>query len=97
MVIIRGGGGVVDLSCFDSYPLAKAIAGFPIPVITGIGHERDTSVADIVAFHRADTPTAAAEFLISRIMLFDVALGSATDRLADLATNLLKSREAEPG
>lgn len=88
VAIIRGGGGVVDLSCFDSYPLARAIATFPLPIITGIGHERDTSVADIVAFHRADTPTAAAEYLIERVARFDGVLETVTDRIANLAMSL---------
>ena len=54
VVIIRGGGAVSELSCFDSYNLAYNIANFPLPVITGIGHERDDTVADVVA-DRDDT------------------------------------------
>ncbi len=65
VVIIRGGGAVSDLSCFDSYLLGKRCATFPLPVITGIGHERDESVLDLVAHTRMKTPTAAAAFLIS--------------------------------
>jgi len=65
VVIIRGGGSRADLLCFDDYDLASNIAQFPLPVITGIGHERDTSVADIVAHTRVKTPTAAAELLVS--------------------------------
>ncbi len=95
VTIIRGGGGVVDLSCFDSYLLARTIAIFPLPVITGIGHERDTSVADIVAFHRADTPTAAAEYLIARVGQFDLAVSEVTDRVVELAVNLLNSRRLD--
>lgn len=64
VVIIRGGGATGDLSDFDSYPLACCIAQFPIPVITGIGHERDETVLDYVAHTRVKTPTAAAAFLI---------------------------------
>lgn len=64
VVIIRGGGATSDLSCFDSYPLAAACAQFPLPVITGIGHERDDTVLDSVAHRRVKTPTAAAAFLI---------------------------------
>lgn len=66
VVIIRGGGAVSDLSGFDTYLLAAACAQFPLPVITGIGHERDDTVLDMVAHTRVKTPTAAAEFLISR-------------------------------
>ncbi len=64
VVIIRGGGSTSDLNCFDTYALAQNIAQFPIPVISGIGHERDESVVDMVANVKVKTPTAAAEFLI---------------------------------
>lgn len=64
VVIIRGGGATGDLSDFDSYLLASCIAQFPLPVITGIGHERDETVLDYVAHTRVKTPTAAAAFLI---------------------------------
>lgn len=64
VVIIRGGGATSDLSCFDTYLLAAACAQFPLPVITGIGHERDDTVLDSVAHTRVKTPTAAAEYLI---------------------------------
>ena len=66
VVIIRGGGAVTDLGCFDSYLLAAACAQFPLPVITGIGHTRDVSVLDMVAHTPLKTPTAVADFLISR-------------------------------
>lgn len=65
VVIIRGGGAVSDLNCFDSYALAKRCATFPLPIVTGIGHERDESILDMVAHSRMKTPTAAAEYLIS--------------------------------
>lgn len=64
VVIIRGGGATSDLSDFDSYPLAACIAQFPLPVITGIGHERDETVLDYVAHTHLKTPTAVAAFLI---------------------------------
>lgn len=66
VVIIRGGGSTSDLNSFDNYDLAATIARFPLPVITGIGHERDTTVLDYVSALRVKTPTAAAEFLIAR-------------------------------
>lgn len=65
VVIIRGGGATSDLSGFDTYPLAAACAQFPLPVITGIGHERDDTVLDSVSHTRVKTPTAAAELLIN--------------------------------
>ena len=67
VVIIRGGGASSDLSAFDSYELAANCAQFPLPIITGIGHERDDTVLDFVAFHRAKTPTAVADFLIEQM------------------------------
>ena len=67
VAIIRGGGASADLNCFDSYLLANNIAQFPLPVISGIGHERDVTVVDIVSHTRAKTPTAVAEFLIDHI------------------------------
>lgn len=68
VVIIRGGGATSELSCFDSYLLAASCAQFPLPIITGIGHERDDTVLDIVANTRAKTPTAVAEFLIANML-----------------------------
>ena len=67
VVIIRGGGATSDLSGFDTYELATNCAQFPIPIITGIGHERDDTVIDMVAHTRVKTPTAAAEFLINHL------------------------------
>ena len=64
VVIIRGGGSTSDLAGFDTLALAENVAQFPLPVITGIGHERDDTVIDVVAHTRVKTPTAAAEFLI---------------------------------
>ena len=90
VVIIRGGGATSDLSSFDSYLLAANCAQFPLPVITGIGHERDDTVLDLVAHTRMKTPTAVAEFLIARMDRAAEELNglqqaislSATDRLA---------------
>lgn len=67
VVIIRGGGSSSDLSSFDTYDLAANCAQFPLPIISGIGHERDVTVVDAVAHTRVKTPTAAAEFLIGRM------------------------------
>ena len=66
VVIIRGGGATSELNSFDNYDLASYVANFPIPVIVGIGHERDVTVLDYVAALRVKTPTAAAETLIQR-------------------------------
>lgn len=83
VVIIRGGGATSDLTGFDTYNLAAAVAQFPLPVITGIGHERDDTVIDMVSHTRVKTPTAAAEFLIGRMQ-------EAADELAFLAQRLNK-------
>ena len=71
VVIIRGGGAVSDLTGFDTYNLAVNIANFPLPVITGIGHERDDTIIDIVAHTKVKTPTAAAELLIDHLAEVD--------------------------
>lgn len=67
VVIIRGGGATSDLSGFDTYNLAAHCAQFPLPVLTGIGHERDDTALDVVSHTRVKTPTAAAEFLINHL------------------------------
>ncbi len=67
VVIIRGGGATSDMSGFDTLPLAENVANFPIPIITGIGHERDESILDMVSHTKVKTPTAAAAFLISHL------------------------------
>ena len=71
VVIIRGGGATSDLVAFDNYNLALHCAQFPLPIISGIGHQRDESVVDVVAHTRVKTPTAAAEFLVARINDFE--------------------------
>jgi len=71
VVMVRGGGSQIDLSCFDTYGLAAEVAKFPLPVITGIGHERDDTVVDIVAHTKLKTPTAVAEFLIATMTSFE--------------------------
>ncbi|MDE5643753.1 MAG: exodeoxyribonuclease VII large subunit [Muribaculaceae bacterium] len=68
VVIIRGGGASSDLASFDDYDLASNVAQFPLPVIVGVGHERDVTVLDYVARMRVKTPTAAAEWLVSQGM-----------------------------
>lgn len=81
VVIIRGGGATSDLQGFDSLRLAENVAQFPLPIITGIGHERDDTVIDLIAHTRVKTPTAAAEFLIHH-------QEEELDTLEDLATRL---------
>ena len=69
VVIIRGGGSQTDLSWFDSYGIAYHVTQFPLPVVTGIGHEKNMSVTDMVANKSLKTPTAVADFLIDRWQL----------------------------
>lgn len=84
VAIIRGGGAVSELAAFDNYDLAANVAQFPLPVIVGIGHDRDTTVLDYVAARRVKTPTAAAEFLVA-------SLASALERVASLARSVQAS------
>jgi exodeoxyribonuclease VII large subunit len=70
VVLIRGGGSQSDLDCFNGYDMAMNIAQFPLPVLTGIGHERDETIADIVAYQSLKTPTAVAEYLLDKTMEF---------------------------
>lgn len=87
VVIIRGGGATGDLAAFDHYELAANMALFPLPVIVGIGHERDVTLLDYVANLRVKTPTAAAEWLIGRG-------ADALERLRQLGNNILDAASA---
>ncbi|HPO67594.1 MAG TPA: exodeoxyribonuclease VII large subunit [Paludibacteraceae bacterium] len=81
VVIIRGGGATADLSCFDSYELALHCAQFPLPILTGIGHQRDISILDMMAHTSLKTPTAVADFLISNLQ-------EAENQLKNLISNI---------
>jgi exodeoxyribonuclease VII large subunit len=81
VVIIRGGGATADLSGFDTLALAENVAQFPIPIITGIGHERDESILDMVANTRVKTPTAAAALLIDNLLRVLERLDDASQRI----------------
>ena len=74
VAIIRGGGGEIGLSCFDSYALAERIAGFPIPVLTGIGHSTNETVSELVSYESFITPTKIAEFLLQKFYDFALTL-----------------------
>lgn len=84
VVIIRGGGATSDLSGFDTLALAENVANFPLPVITGIGHERDESVLDIVAHTSVKTPTAAAALLIDNLKRVSMLLDDAGHRISSV-------------
>jgi len=89
VVIIRGGGAVADLSCFDEYDLCYYCTQFPIPILSGLGHDKDHSVLDRVAHTSVKTPTAAAEYLIDSLSQQAFRLDSAADRLIKLAGQVL--------
>ena len=89
VVIIRGGGGTADLSGFDTLALAENVAQFPLPIITGIGHDRDESILDMVSHTRVKTPTAAATLLTDHLKAVLDALNDAQDRLAHSAQQRL--------
>lgn len=92
LVIIRGGGSTADLSGFDTLALAENVANFPLPIITGIGHDRDQSVLDIVACVSVKTPTAVAEFLISNLATTLERVETCSTRLT-IATQQYMERE----
>ena len=91
VVIIRGGGATADLSGFDTLALAENVANFPIPIITGIGHDRDESILDMVSHLRVKTPTAAAAFLISHLKEVSDAIDDSQKRLAQYAKQMLST------
>ena len=95
VVIIRGGGAVADLNSFDSYELALNIANFPLPVIVGIGHERDSTVLDIVANLSVKTPTAAAAFLIDRMADELSTLENLQNLMADALRDRMEAEQAQ--
>ena len=82
VVIIRGGGATSDMSGFDTLALAENVANFPLPIITGIGHDRDESILDMVSHIRVKTPTAAASLLIDHLKTVLDAINESKNRLA---------------
>jgi exodeoxyribonuclease VII large subunit len=95
VAIIRGGGAAADLACFDNYDLAFHITQFPLPVITGIGHEKDDTIIDLVAHTRLKTPTAVAEFFISGAERFFDILTDMKERLVRAADDAKESGQLE--
>jgi exodeoxyribonuclease VII large subunit len=92
VAIIRGGGGEVGLSCFNNYRLAKEIAQFPIPVITGIGHATNETVVETIAFKNAITPTELADYLLQKFHDFSGPVQKASEKLADKSLRILKEK-----
>ena len=81
LLILRGGGGAMDLVCFDDYDLAVNVAQFPLPVLTGIGHDHDYHIVDMVAFTNVKTPTALADYIVDIFAQEDFNLESLATRL----------------
>ena len=95
VVIIRGGGATSDMSGFDTLALAENVANYPIPIITGIGHDRDESILDMVSHTRVKTPTAAAALLIDHLKVVLDALDDAQDRLIHYCNSKLYTLNAQ--
>ena len=93
VVLIRGGGSRSDLNCFNAYRLCAHVAQFPLPVVTGIGHDKDTSVADMVAHTALKTPTAVAGWLVERMTEVDGWLDYAALQLHDTTTAAMHASE----
>ena len=88
VVLIRGGGATSDLASFDSYKLGSHLAQFPLPVICGIGHQRDNTIPDMIAHTRVNTPTAAADFLIERMHLFELDIDALSGQIFEQRVNV---------
>ena len=95
VVIIRGGGTTSDMSGFDTLALAENVANFPIPIITGIGHDRDESILDMVSHQRVKTPTAAAAFLIDHAQTVLDSLNDAQNRISRHALQRMLTLNAQ--
>ncbi len=95
VAIIRGGGGDVGLTCYNTYELAKAVATYPIPVLTGIGHSTNETVSEMVAFKNAITPTELADFLIQQFHNFSVPVHDAELSVTSGAQRLIRENRAE--
>lgn len=93
VVVIRGGGSASDLNCFNAYRLCTHVAQFPLPVVTGIGHDKDTSVADMVAHTALKTPTAVAGWLVERMAGVDGWLDYAALQLRDATRSAMHASE----
>jgi len=92
VAIIRGGGGDVGLSCYNNYILAKEIALFPLPVITGIGHATNLTVSEMISYENAITPTKIAEYLLQKFHNFAVPVQQAQDIIIDESQQLLSDQ-----
>lgn len=93
VALIRGGGSAADLNCFNAYRLCSYVAQFPLPIVTGIGHDKDTSVADMVAHTALKTPTAAAGWFVERMDRIVGALDRAALQLSEATAGVTRRHE----
>jgi exodeoxyribonuclease VII large subunit len=95
VAIIRGGGGDVGLSCYNHYSLAKEMALFPIPVITGIGHATNETVAEMISHTNAITPTKLAEYLLQKFHNFSVTIQKSQEKMIDKSWRLISDEKTK--
>ncbi len=93
VAIVRGGGSQTDFSAFDTYNLGLKIASFPIPIIAGIGHERNVSIADLMCFASVKTPTKAASFIVEVNAVFEKEVEQLKQKLVQASSNIIKIHE----
>ena len=90
VAIMRGGGDDIGLSCYNNFRLAKEVALFPLPVITGIGHSTNETVVELVAFENAITPTKLAEYLLQKFDKYSIPLHRAEEKVIDISRKILR-------
>lgn len=93
VVIVRGGGGDVGMSCYDDYQLASKVATFPLPIISGIGHSTNETITDMVAFANKITPTEVAYFLIQQFHNFSIQIDDLQNKLVQQTLSVLKVQD----
>jgi exodeoxyribonuclease VII large subunit len=93
VAIVRGGGSQLDFSAFDTYDLGLRIASFPIPIVAGIGHERNISIADLMCFSSLKTPTKAASFIIEHNAIFEQQIERLKQRLVAVSDGIIQSKK----
>lgn len=91
VVIVRGGGAEVSMTCYNNFNLCKAIAEFPLPIMTGIGHSTNLTVAEMVCFRNAITPTKLAEYLIQIFREFDLKINNCQSQIVNISKNYLEA------
>lgn len=91
VVIVRGGGAEVSMTCYNNFNLCKAIAEFPLPIMTGIGHSTNLTVAEMVCFRNAITPTKLAEYLIQIFREFDLKINNCQNQIVSISKNYLEA------